>query len=52
VKALEARPHIGEEELWLGDFSDGRFAWFLVHPTESEPIPARGALGFWDWRDC
>lgn len=46
----EARPHVSEEELWFGDFADGRFAWYLVSPTvELRPIPARGALGFWDW---
>lgn len=34
----------------LGNFSPGRFAWFLedVVPFE-EPAPVRGALGLWEW---
>lgn len=34
----------------FGDYSPGRWAWFLgdVQPL-SEPVPARGALGLWDW---
>jgi hypothetical protein len=36
-------------ECHLGDFSRGRWAWFLedVH-TLSEPVPCRGALGLWE----
>ena len=35
----------------LGDFGPGRYAWFLadVEPL-SEPVPIRGALGLWEWR--
>lgn len=34
----------------FGDFTPGRFGWLLadVQPLP-EPIPARGALGLWDW---
>jgi hypothetical protein len=34
----------------LGDWTPGRWAWELadVRPLE-EPVPARGALGWWDW---
>ncbi len=45
----EARPQgIGEQELAFGDYSAGRFIWYLrnVRPLP-EPIPARGSLGLW-----
>lgn len=46
----ETRHRLEPEEIEFGDFSSGRWAWFLTHPTEyEEPIPARGALGFWEW---
>lgn len=35
----------------FGDFSPGRFAWVMERPAPFEkPIPARGALGVWDWQ--
>ena len=38
------------EERLLGDYSEGRFAWILEDAEAfPEPIPARGALGLWDW---
>jgi len=34
----------------FGDFSPGRFAWLLTNVVALEnPIPARGALGLWEW---
>ncbi len=41
-----AAPH----EEAFGDYSAGRYAWVLsdVRPLH-EPIPARGALGLWNW---
>ena len=43
--------HPGEIEALLGDYTPGRFAWGLADPHEYvRPIPARGALGLWDWR--
>ena len=34
----------------LGDYSAGRWVWVLSSPDEfPEPIPARGALGLWEW---
>lgn len=41
----------GYTEADLGDYSPRRFAWRLrvVEPFP-EPIPAKGALGLWDWR--
>jgi len=52
-----ARSHIAlrwEEatdlEQELGDYSAGRYAWLLSAPQPfAEPIPARGALGLWEW---
>lgn len=34
----------------FGDYEPGRYGWLLadVRPLP-EPIPARGALGLWDW---
>ncbi len=41
-----AAPH----EEAFGDYSAGRYAWLLsdVRPLH-EPIPAKGALGLWNW---
>lgn len=39
-----------EQELAFGDFSPGRFAWMLEDVVAlPEPVPARGALGLWNW---
>lgn len=37
-------------EYAFGDYTPGRFAWLLadIEPL-SEPIPAKGALGLWEW---
>jgi len=36
----------------FGDYAAGRFAWFIadVEPLD-EPIPAKGALGLWEWHE-
>lgn len=40
---------LNEEKKW-GDYSQGRFAWFLENVRAlPEPIPAKGALGLWEW---
>ena len=45
--AIAARECI---ELDLGDWYPGRFAWCLVNVVSlSEPIPAKGAQGLWEW---
>lgn len=43
-------PHESEAERAFGDYTPGRFAWLLtdVKPLP-EPIPAKGALGLWEW---
>ena len=48
VAALDSRP----QEKIYGDFTPGRYAWFLELQTiMTPPRPARGALGLWDWVD-
>jgi hypothetical protein len=39
-----------EQEKAFGDYTPGRFAWFLddVQPL-SQPISAKGAMGLWEW---
>jgi hypothetical protein len=40
----------GEPERSFGDYSPGRYAWLLTDVYRlAEPIPARGALGLWEW---
>lgn len=36
----------------FGDYTPGRFAWLLydIQPLP-DPIPARGALGLWEWNE-
>jgi hypothetical protein len=39
-----------DRERAFGDYSAGRFAWMLADVRAlPEPIPARGALGLWNW---
>jgi hypothetical protein len=42
---------VSEPERSFGDYSPGRFAW-LLGPVRAlpEPVPAKGALGLWDWK--
>lgn len=40
------------QELMFGDYEPGRYAWHLRDVARlPQPIPAKGALGLWDWRD-
>src|SRR3990167_6831361 len=40
-------------ERYFGDFAENRFAWILYRAKPlSEPLPARGALGLWEWKDA
>lgn len=42
-------PILGNERAF-GDYAPGRYAWLLADVTPlAEPIPARGALGLWEW---
>jgi len=39
-----------EPELSFGDYTPGRYAWILADvKLLPEPVPARGALGLWEW---
>jgi hypothetical protein len=41
---------ITDQEHAFGDFSPGRFAWFLADiKLLPEPIPAKGSLSLWEW---
>lgn len=46
-----ARWGLSAAETEYGDYSPGRYAWFLydIEPLP-EPCPAKGALGLWEWR--
>ena len=51
VYSTSRMPDIDAPEALLGDFSEGRYAWHLDEPEAyAQPIPARGALGLWDWQ--
>jgi len=51
AKALNFVPdHPWKQEWMFGDFSAGRWAWLLCDVVPIDPpIPARGALGIWEW---
>lgn len=39
-----------DDELYFGDFMDGRYAWEL-NTVKFEPVPAKGQLSLWNWDD-
>jgi hypothetical protein len=46
------RPPGGERERAFGDYRDGRYAWLLVDVEPlAVPVPAKGALGLWEWHE-
>lgn len=49
-KTEDIRGQLTGKELAFGDYSDGRYAWFLQYVNRFEkPIPAVGHLGLWQW---
>jgi hypothetical protein len=51
VRVEDIRDTISSFERAFGDYTDGRMAWKLEHVRLlSEPIPARGQLGIWEWK--
>lgn len=41
---------ISDQEKAFGDYTPGRYMWLLDKVRElKHPIPAKGALGLWDW---
>lgn len=50
VEHVDAIYSPSRNERAFGDYSPGRFAWFLADIVAlPEPIPARGLLGLWEW---
>jgi activating signal cointegrator 1 len=49
-EAIRAWTPVSEQEAAFGDYTEGRWGFVLadVKPL-AEPIPAKGALGLWDW---
>ncbi len=48
----EAALRISDLELHLGDYTPGRWAWLFDSASLRllpDPIPAKGALGLWEW---
>lgn len=42
------RPSPLDAEYWFGDYTPGRFMWYLANVRRlSEPVPCKGALGLW-----
>lgn len=41
-----------DQERAFGNYTPGRFAWLLANVQAlPEPIPAKGALGLWNWEE-
>lgn len=40
---------ITEQERAFGDYTPGRYAWLLGNIRPMVPVPAKGALGLWEW---
>jgi hypothetical protein len=48
---LVVPPSKDDPEYFFGDYTPGRYAWILANvKTLPEPIPAKGALGLWEWK--
>lgn len=43
---------ISQEERAFGDYSPGRYMWFLGDIKKLEyPIPAKGSMSLWEWNE-
>lgn len=51
VSSVESiRAKLSDDERDFGDFGDDRYAWRMDRRISlRQPIPARGALGLWNW---
>lgn len=50
LRLAETDHRIANEELDLGNYAPGRFAWHLeLVRVAPEPVPVRGAQGLWTW---
>lgn len=46
------RKKLEGDELYFGDFMDGRYAWELnTVQVLLKPVPAKGQLSLWNWDD-
>jgi hypothetical protein len=51
-KQYDYRKHLSEQEITFGNYAPNRYMWFLDNVQMlPEPIPAKGALGFWEWNE-
>ena len=49
---LDART-LSKQEVAFGNYETGRYAWVLADvKLLPEPIPAKGALGLWEWKSA
>lgn len=52
-EAGRAVENLMPQELAFGDFSSGRFAWYLDDVERFKiPVEAKGALSFWEWNEA
>ena len=49
VRVESIREKLPEQELAFGNYDDGRYAWILEDPKPLPHIPAKGALGLWEF---
>lgn len=47
----ETRHGLATSELGVGNYADGRYAWFLRKALPVPALPWRGALGLWEFPD-
>ena len=48
----EVRDELTTQELSLGNYDSGRYAWVLDDVRQlPEPIPAKGAQSLWEWKE-
>ncbi len=40
---------LGRRELAFGDYTLGRYAWFLDNVRRIGQVPSKGRLGLWNW---
>lgn len=48
VSALLPPP---EPERSFGDYTPGRYAWYLRDVRAISPVPCKGAQGLWEWKE-
>jgi hypothetical protein len=47
---IQIRATLTDQELAFGNYDNGRWGWILEDMKElSVPVPAKGALGLWNW---